>query len=98
MTKLAVYGHLPTLARAIQYTDDNIPEITDWLTQLLGPHGDRWEITPGYIFLDTREGDRDAPAGHWIVQDPDGVLHLIPADLFPRLYDMDGALLLDGAR
>lgn len=103
MSEPQVVYHLPTLARVLQFTEDNIPAIREWLTTLLGAENDRWSITPvpcpechatvsQHITLATDEGDREADLGHWIVQDPDGGLHLISPHLMPRLYNLEGGL------
>ena len=89
----ATYRKKPVTVEALRFTKANMPRLNDWLTTELGA-GKFYFLTSGpdiTLHIETAEGDRDCPAGYWVVKGTHGEFYPVSADVFATVYEFEAA-------
>lgn len=85
------YQKKPTVVEAVLWDGDKISETTDWITDALAmPPGGAGSIVRlgDDIHIHTLTGKRVAKPGTWIVRQPNGEMHVVPAMTFAQDYEV----------
>lgn len=77
------YRKKPVVIKAIQYTGDNIPELTEFM---FGGCNYTWTPTGGF-FIHTLEGDMEISKGDFVIRGVKGEFYPCKPDIFEETYE-----------